>query len=112
MEKSKTDWANVKKRLKKAMDQGMKILKEGTAEAKYMAGQTAHFLQLEMDVHNLKSRIEATANRLGHEIHKAMRNGRVSLTPEIKKINADLTALEATLKKKEYALKHTSVIRK
>lgn len=108
----KTDWEGVKKKLLRAMDQGVKILKEGTQEAKYVAGRTAHVLQLELDIYNLKSKLESAAKRLGHEVHKAIRNGRVALTPEIKKINADLTAIESALKKKEYELRHTSVTRK
>ncbi len=108
----RTDWTDVKKRLKKAVDQGMKVLKEGTQEAKYMAHQTSQLIQLEVDVHRVKSRIETLSNGLGKEVHKAMKNGRIAVTPAMKKMNDEILALEKKLRREQSAIHHTSIVRR
>ena len=96
----KTDWVEVKKRLKKAVDQGMKILKEGGEGARYVAGQTAHVLHLELEIHGLKARIATLMHRLGESVYKGRANGRVHMNPETGKIIQDLDLLTASMKKK------------
>lgn len=108
----KTDWVEVRKRLKKAVDQGMKVLKEGGEGARYVAGQTAHVLHLEIEIHGLKARITTLMHRLGEAVFKARKNGRVPMTPEIQKITQDLDLLTTSVKKKEAEVRRTSLTRK
>ncbi len=107
---NKTDWAEVRARLKKAIDQSVKVLKEGSEGAAYVASQTAHVLQLEMEIHRLKSRIATLMHRLGEETYQAMDDGK-SQTPEMKKLAADLDFLKDSLKKKEAEVKRTHLTR-
>lgn len=97
----RTDWVEVKKRLKQAMDQGMKVLKEGGQGARYVAGQTAHLLQLEMDIYGLKSGIAKTSTELGESVYKSLKAGKLQMTADIKRLIADLDTLNANLKKKQ-----------
>lgn len=108
----KTDWVDVKKRLKKAVDQGMKVLKEGGEGARYVAGQTAHVLHLELEIHGLKARIATLMHRLGEAVYKARANGRIHADPETAKLVQDLDLLVASMKKKEAEVRRTSITRK
>ena len=80
-------WPEVKKRLKTTIDQGMKVLKEGGGETRNMVRQAAHLLELEIDIHKLKSRVEQTTYQLGTTVAQSMKNGKFQPTPKIKKIN-------------------------
>lgn len=106
-----TDWAEVKKRLKKAVDQGVKVLKESGQGARYVAGQTAHVLQLEMDIYGLKHRIVKTTEELGEAVYKALKGGKMQMTAEIGRIIADLDTLKASLKKKQSEVQRTHIAR-
>ncbi len=108
----KTDWAGVRKKLKKAIDEGMHLLKEGTDEARYVAGQTARVLQIEMEIHRIRTRISTLTYRLGGEAHRMMRSGRLQASAEIKKVDTEIADLEEMLKKKEGELRHTTIVRK
>ena len=94
-------WPTVKKRLKKTIDQGIKILKEGGEEAKHIANQTAHFLELELDAHKLKSRIHKINYELGLSVSKSLENGRFHMSPRLKKLSTELANLKKSLKKRE-----------
>ena len=107
----KTDWVEVKKRLKKAVDQGMKVLKEGSEGARYVAGQTAHVLQLEMDMYGLKHRIVKTTTELGDVVYRAMKGGKLQMTPEIQRIVSDLDTLKSNLKKRQNEVHRTHLTR-
>jgi hypothetical protein len=107
----RTDWAEVKRRLKKAVDQGVKVLKEGGQGARYVAGQTAHVLQLEMDIYGLKHRIARTTAELGEAVYKSLKGGRVQTTPEISRIVTDLDTLKSSLKKKQGEVHRTHLAR-
>lgn len=107
----KTDWADVRNRLKKAIDQSMKVLKEGSKGAAYVAAQTAHVLQLELEIHRLKSRIATLMHRLGEETYRASGNGHARVTPEMKKLTADLDFLKDSLRKREGEVKRTHLTR-
>ncbi|GEM_PF-6241598 len=106
------EWSQVKRKFKKAVDQGMHFLKEGTEEARYVAGQTAHFIQLEVNIHSLKSRIEIVANQLGHEVQKEAKNGRLAMSPRIRELTSELGLLKAGLRKKETEIRHVSLVHK
>lgn len=108
---AKTDWMEVKNRLKKAIDQSVKILKEGGEGAAYVASQTAHVLQLEMEIHRLKSRIATLMHKLGEEAHRSMSEGEGRANPEMKKIAADINFLQQSMKKKEAEVKRTHLTR-
>jgi len=106
-----TEWSEVKKRLKKAVDQGVKVLKEGGQGARYVAGQTAHVLQLEMDIYGLKHRIAKTTVELGETVYKSLKGGKVQMTSEIERIINDLDTLKASLKKKQNEVHRTHLAR-
>lgn len=107
----KTDWADVKKKLRQAVDQGMKVLKDGSEGARYAAGQTAHVLQLEMDIYGLKNRIAKTTSDLGEAAYRSMKGGKLQTTSEIEQIVADLDTLKANLKKRQNEVQRTRLTR-
>ncbi len=98
------DWLKVKARLKKAVDQGVKVLKEGGEGMSFVAGQTAHVIQLEFEVHQLKSRIAALFQKLGEVIYRS-KNGKAG--DQAREIQRDLDLLHASLKKKQAEIKNT-----
>lgn len=108
----KTDWAEVRKRLRKAVDQGVKVLREGGEGARYVAGQTAHVLHLELEIHGLKARIATLMHRLGEAVYKGRTSGRVQTNSEIRKLIQDLDLLTASVKKKESEVRRTTLTRK
>lgn len=103
-------WPTVKKRLKKTIDQGIKILKDGGEDAKHIAIQTVHFLELELDIHKLKSRIHKISYELGVAVSKSLENGRFHTGPRLKKLSSELKSLKATLKKREGQLRRTMLV--
>jgi hypothetical protein len=111
MPMQKTDWVEVKKQLKRAVDQGMRVLKEGSEGARYVAGQTAHVLQLEMDMYGLKHRISKVTSELGESVYKSLKGGKLQTTPEIERLIADLDTLKASLKKRQSEVDRTHLAR-
>lgn len=107
----KTDWAEVRSRLKKAVDQGVKALKEGSQGARYAAGQTAHVLQLEMDIFGLKNRIVKLTTELGEAVYKSMKGGKLQMTADIGRIVGDLDTMKSSLKKKQSEVHRTHLTR-
>jgi hypothetical protein len=107
----RTDWAEVRRRLKKAVDQGVKVLKEGSQGARYVAGQTAHVLQLEMDMYGLKHRVSKMTMELGEAVYKALKGGKLQMTTNIERLIADLDTLKASLKKKQNEVNRTHLAR-
>lgn len=107
----RTDWAEVKARLKKAVDQGMKVLKEGSEGARYTARKTAHVLQLEMDIYGLKNRISKTMTELGEAAYKAIKRGKFQKTAEINLLIEDLDTMTSSLKKKQNEVHRTHLTR-
>lgn len=107
----RTDWAEVKSRLKKAVDQGVKALKEGSQGARYMAGQTAHVLQLEMDIYGIKARIAKLTTELGEAAYKSAKGGKLQTTAEISRILGDLDTMKSSLKKKQAEVHRTHLTR-
>jgi len=107
----RTDWAEVKKRLKKAVDRSVKVLKEGGQGARYVAGKTAHVLQLEMDIYGLKNRIARTTADLGESVYKSLKAGKLQMTSEIERLIDDLDTLTASLKKKQNEVRRTHLTR-
>lgn len=106
-----TDWTEVKRRLKLAVDQGVKVLKEGGQGARYVAGQTAHVLQLEMDIYGLKNRITKTLTDLGEAVYQSLKAGKVQTNAEITRLIGDLDTLKASLKKKQNEVHRTHLTR-
>src|SRR5262249_46653728 len=106
-----SDWTEVKKRLKKAVDQGVKVLKEGSQGARYVAGQTAHVLQLEMDMYGLRHRIGKIAGELGEAVYQSLKGGKVQTNGEVERLIDDLHTLKASLKKKQVEVQRTHLAR-
>lgn len=106
-----TDWTEVKRKLKKAVDQGVKVLKEGSQGARYAAGQTAHVLQLEMDIFGLKNRVAKLTAELGEAVYKSMKGGKLQMTADIDRIIGDLDTMKASLKKKQSEVHRTHLTR-
>jgi phytoene dehydrogenase-like protein len=107
----RADWVEVKKRLKRAVDQGMKVLKEGSDSARYAAGQTAHVLQLEMDVYALKNRIAKSMAELGEAVYNSRKGGKIQTNAEIERIIGDLETMKASVKKKQSEIHRTHLTR-
>jgi len=107
---AKVDWGEVKDRFKKAMDKGVKVLKEGGEGVGYVAGQTAHMIQLEFEVHQLKVRIAALFHELGEVVYKA-KDGKGASSNSAREIRSDLDLLHLSLKKKQAEIKRTQLAR-
>lgn len=107
----KRDWEVVRRKIKKAVGQGLEVLKKGGRQASYVAGKTAHVIHLEVNIQGLRSKIEKLSNQLGHMVHDSFNNGHIRTTPEAKKLNNTIYHLERDLKKKKEELAETRITR-
>ncbi|MDO8461973.1 MAG: hypothetical protein Q7S98_03835 [Deltaproteobacteria bacterium] len=107
----KRDWEVVRRKIKKAVGQGLEVLKKGGRQASYVAGKTAHVIHLEMNIQGLKSKIERLSKELGQVVHTSLTNGHIRTTPEVKKLNSAIHHLERDLKKTKTELSETRITR-
>ncbi|MBI1909166.1 MAG: hypothetical protein HYS22_03260 [Deltaproteobacteria bacterium] len=105
----KQDWAIIRKRIGKVVHKGVAYLKEGTKQAGYVAGKTAHVVHLEMNIQTLKSKIAKLSKELGQVVHASWTNGHIRTTPESKKLHHHLHQLERNLKQQRQELVHTHI---
>ncbi len=105
---NRTDWERSKKQIRKTIQEGVADIKEWASEASYLTGATTNIVKLEMEVHRLRTQIEKSLRRLGHEVVRtASAQGAIKQTPSIKKLVASVRSLEEKLHKTEKKIKET-----
>ncbi len=105
---AKVDWVEVKDRLRTAMNKSVKVLKEGSEGVSYVAGQTAHVIQLEFEVHQIKNRIAALFQQLGEAVYKPQK---AKAANGVGALRHDLDLLHESLRKKQAEIKRTHLAR-
>lgn len=104
----RANWEKSKQQIRKAIQEGVADIKEWAAEASYLTSATTEVVKLEMEVHRLRTQIEKTLRRLGHEVVRtASAEGTLRQAPSLKKLIASVRSLEKRLQQTDRQIKGT-----